>query len=48
MVELTVTINPGEDTPFPSITLQTDDTQGLRRLLDECKRLKEASGEVQF
>ena len=43
-VEITVTISPGEDTPFPSITLQTDDTQGLRRLLDECKRLKEAVG----
>ncbi|RPD60669.1 DNase I-like protein [Lentinus tigrinus ALCF2SS1-7] len=40
--ELTVTINPGEDTPFSPITLQTHDIQGLRRLLDECKRLKEA------
>ncbi|TFK84297.1 DNase I-like protein [Polyporus arcularius HHB13444] len=39
--ELTVTIDPGEDTPFSPITLQTHDIQGLRRLLDECKRLKE-------
>ena len=43
MVELTVTINPGEDTPFLPVTLQTSDTQGLRRLLDECKRLKDVS-----
>ena len=42
--ELTVTIDPGEDTPFSPITLQTHDIQGLRRLLDECKRLKEAFG----
>ena len=42
-VELTVTISPGEDTPFSPITLQTNDTQGLRHLLDECKRLKELS-----
>ena len=44
LAELTVTINPGQDTPFQPITLQTHDTEGLRRLLDECKRLKEASG----
>ncbi|KAM5546090.1 hypothetical protein V8D89_000216 [Ganoderma adspersum] len=41
--ELTVTINPGENTPFLPVTLQTSDTQGLRRLLDECKRLKDVS-----
>ncbi|TBU57913.1 DNase I-like protein [Dichomitus squalens] len=41
--ELTVTIKPGEDTPFSSVTLHTTDTQGLRLLLDECRRLKEAS-----
>ena len=43
IAELTVTIEPGEDTPFLPVTLQTNDTQGLRLLLDECKRLKEAS-----
>ncbi|KAI0357724.1 DNase I-like protein [Trametes cingulata] len=39
--ELTVTINPGHDSPFAPITLQTNDTPGLRKILDECKRLKE-------
>ncbi|KAI1792704.1 DNase I-like protein [Ganoderma leucocontextum] len=51
--ELTITINSGEDTPFLPVTLQTGDTQGLRRLLDECKRLKdvltaEADGDYDF
>ncbi|KAI0752588.1 DNase I-like protein [Daedaleopsis nitida] len=41
--ELTITIHPGEDSPFSPITLQTNDTQGLRSLLDECKRLKEVA-----
>ncbi|KAI0329804.1 DNase I-like protein [Cubamyces sp. BRFM 1775] len=41
--ELTVTIDPGQDSPFTPITLQTNDIPGLRRVLDECKRLKEAA-----
>ncbi|KAH9925009.1 DNase I-like protein [Epithele typhae] len=44
--EMTVTISPGEDTPYPSIKLQTNDTQGLRQVLDECKRLKETSAHL--
>ncbi|KAI0366527.1 DNase I-like protein [Pilatotrama ljubarskyi] len=40
--ELTVTINPGQDSPFNPITLQTNDIPGLRKILDECKRLKKA------
>ncbi|PIL28841.1 hypothetical protein GSI_08887 [Ganoderma sinense ZZ0214-1] len=43
IAELTITINPGGDTPFLPVTLQTSDTQGLRQLLDECKRLKDVS-----
>ncbi|KAJ8488584.1 hypothetical protein ONZ51_g3464 [Trametes cubensis] len=41
--ELTVTIDPGQGSPFTPITLQTNDIPGLRRVLDECKRLKEAA-----
>ncbi|CDO76134.1 hypothetical protein BN946_scf184332.g4 [Trametes cinnabarina] len=41
--ELTVTIDPGRDSPYTPITLQTSDIQGLRKVLDECKRLRDAS-----
>ncbi|KAI0672159.1 DNase I-like protein [Trametes maxima] len=40
--ELSVTINPGQDSPFAPLTLQTNDIPGLRRVLDQCKRLKES------
>ncbi|KAI0819892.1 DNase I-like protein [Trametes gibbosa] len=39
--ELTVTIEPGQDTPFSPVTLQTTDIPGLRKILVECRRLKE-------
>ncbi|KAH9848135.1 DNase I-like protein [Lenzites betulinus] len=39
--ELTVTIEPGQDTPFPPVTLQTTDIHGLRKILLECRHLKE-------
>lgn len=42
--ELTVTINPGQGSPFHSIALQTNDIPGLRKVLVECRRLKEVLG----
>ncbi|KAI8989001.1 DNase I-like protein [Trametes punicea] len=41
--ELTVTINPGGRSVLTPTTLQTSDIPGLRKVLDECKRLKETS-----
>ncbi|OCH94661.1 DNase I-like protein [Obba rivulosa] len=41
--ELTLTITPGRNPTARPITLLTNDTQGLRALLAECKRLREAS-----
>ncbi|KAI0649768.1 Endonuclease/exonuclease/phosphatase [Trametes meyenii] len=40
--ELSVTINPGQDSPFAPLTLQTNDIPGLRKVLDQCKRLRES------
>ncbi|KAI9060023.1 DNase I-like protein [Trametes sanguinea] len=41
--EMAIVINPGEDSPFAPIALQTKDLPGLRKVLDECKRLRDAS-----
>ena len=39
-----MTINPGQDSPFQPVALQTGDIPGLRKILDECKRLREEFG----